>query len=232
MSTEKNLHVKHKARLREKFCKNENFFTFEDHEKVEMMLNYVDVRRNKNETAHNLINTFGSIKGILDASRQELEKVDGVGERIATYIIMLRQLFAEYNRDSNYVESADVPSSDLMGYVKSLFDGRNKEILYMICLGPSGRIRGKHIVALGTSTSVLLDQKEIIKAAISTNAVAVIFAHNHPYGSAVASDEDVRSTKEMEKILSKLEIKLLDHFVVAGDQCISIKEDTRYRYYK
>ena len=144
---------------------------------------------------------------------------------------MLRQLFAEYNRDANRVYSKNVPEPDLMEYVKSLFDGRNKEILYMICILANGTI-SEHIVASGTSTSVLLDQKEIIKTAVSTNAVAVMFAHNHPYGSAVASDEDVRSTKEIEKILSKLEIKLIDHFVVAQDQCISIKEDARYRYYK
>ncbi len=232
MSNEKGIHDGHKGRLRDKFCKYENFYVFEDHEKIEMVLNYADVRRNQNETAHNLIKRFGSIKGIFDAERQELEEVPGVGKSIATYILMLRQLIAEYNRDVSRVENMYVPQTDLMEYIKSLFDGTDKEILYMLCVCKDGKIPQNHIIGTGTKTSVLLDQREIIKIALNTNAVGVMFAHNHPFGSAMASEEDVRNTKEMEKILSKLQIKLIDHFVVAEDKCISILEDPRYKYYK
>ncbi len=232
MSDEKGIHTGHKNRLREKFCKNDNFSVFEDHEKIEMMLNYIDVRRNKNGTAHSLIKKFGSVKGVLDASREELENVDGVGENIATYILMIRQLLAEYTRDASKVSSTRVPGTELTDYVKSLFDGINKETIYMFCVNSAGKITHKQIIGSGTATGVLLDQREVLSLALSSNASGVIFAHNHPMGFAVASEEDIISTKSLEKYLKGLKIEMIDHFIVAEDKCVSIREDARYKYYK
>ena len=232
MSNEKGIHEGHKERLRKKFCRNDNFSVLEDHEIIEMMLNYVNVRRDQNKTAHNLIKRFGSVRGVLDADRHELERVDGVGESMATYILMIRQLFAEYNRDASQISSTRVPQMDLADYVKSLFDGVNKENIYMLCVNSNGKIIKEHLIGSGTATGVLLDQREVLSIALSSNAKGVIFAHNHPMGFAVASEEDIISTKSIEKYLKGLDIEMIDHFVVAEDKCISIREDARFKYYK
>lgn len=232
MSNEKGIHEGHKERLRRKFCKNDNFSVLEDHEIIEMMLNYADVRRDQNKTAHNLIKRFGSIRGVLDASRADLEKVEGVGKSIATYILMIRQLFAEYNRDVSQVDSARVPQMELTDYIKSLFDGINKETIYMLCVNAKGKIINVHLIGSGTATGVLLDQREVLSIALASDANGVIFAHNHPMGLAVPSEEDIVSTKSIEKYLKGLDIQMIDHFIVAQDNCISIKHDNRYKYYK
>ena len=232
MSNEKGIHDGHKKRMREKFCKTDDFSVFEDHEIIEMMLNYVGVRKNQNETAHNLIKRFGSVKGVLDAGREELEKVDNVGEGIATYILMIRQLFAEYNRDSNKIKHTGVSHMELTDYIKSLFDGLSKETIYMLCVNSKGKIISEQIIGSGTSTGVLLDQRKVFSLALASDASGVIFAHNHPKGFAVASEEDIISTKSIEKYLKGLQIEMIDHFIVAEDKCVSIREDARFKYYK
>ena len=232
MSDEKGMHTGHKRRLRDKFCKNDNFFVFEDHEIIEMMLNYVSVRRNQNDIAHKLVKRFKNVKGVLDASRYELEDIEGVGDSVATYILMIRQLFAKYNRDANYISNTNVPHSELTDYIKALFDGIDKETIFMLCVGMSGKIINQEIIGTGTETGVLLDRKKILSIAINSKATSVIFAHNHPVGFAVASEEDIVSTKAIERYLKDLEIGMVDHFIVAEDKCISIREDSRYKYYK
>lgn len=232
MSNEKGIHSGHKERLRQKFCKNDNFSVLEDHEIIEMMLNYAAVRRNQNSIAHKLIERFGNVKGVLDASRCELEEIDGVGSSVATYILMIRQLFAEYNRDASHISTINVSQCELTNYIKALFDGIDKETIYMLCVNMSGKIINKQVIGTGTETGVLLDRKKILSVAINSKATSVIFAHNHPVGFAVASEEDIVSTKAIEKYLKDLEINMVDHFIVAEDKCISIREDSRYKYYK
>lgn len=88
-----NLHAGHRSRMRARFAKD-GFDSFSDHECMEYLLYHTMKRVNTNETAHKLINRFGSIKGVLDAPYEELIKVDGVGDVTARYITGLNSQIA------------------------------------------------------------------------------------------------------------------------------------------
>jgi DNA repair protein RadC len=64
-----------------------------------------------------------------------------------------------------------------------------------------------------------------LKKALEFNAAAVIFAHNHPSGNKKPSGEDIKITKELSKILGVIDVKVLDHVLVAGNECLSFAEE-------
>jgi DNA repair protein RadC len=76
----------------------------------------------------------------------------------------------------------------------------------------------------GTLTQTSVYPREIVKAALKTNAAAVIFAHNHPSGAAQPSQADELLTRNLKEALALVEVKVLDHFIVAGNQAISFAE--------
>ena len=76
----------------------------------------------------------------------------------------------------------------------------------------------------GTLTQTSVYPREIVKAALAANAAAVIFAHNHPSGAAQPSRADELLTRNLKDALALVDVKVLDHFVVAGCQCISFAE--------
>ena len=76
----------------------------------------------------------------------------------------------------------------------------------------------------GTLTQTSVYPREIVKSALSKNAAAVIFAHNHPSGAAQPSQADELLTRNLKDALALVDIKVLDHFIVAGSQAISFAE--------
>jgi DNA repair protein RadC len=76
----------------------------------------------------------------------------------------------------------------------------------------------------GTLTQTSVYPREIVKAALARNAAAVIFAHNHPSGAAQPSQADELLTRNLKEALALVEVKVLDHFIVAGNQAISFAE--------
>jgi DNA repair protein RadC len=76
----------------------------------------------------------------------------------------------------------------------------------------------------GTLTQTSVYPREVVKTALHFNAAAVIFAHNHPSGVAQPSQADELLTRQLREALALVEIKVLDHFIVAGNQCLSFAE--------
>ena len=76
----------------------------------------------------------------------------------------------------------------------------------------------------GTLTQTSVYPREIVKTALARNAAAVIFAHNHPSGVAQPSQADELLTRNLKEALALVEVKVLDHFIVAGNQAISFAE--------
>lgn len=76
----------------------------------------------------------------------------------------------------------------------------------------------------GTLTNTSVYPREVVKSALKFNACAAIFAHNHPSGVAEPSEADKLMTLKLKEALSTIDVKMLDHFVVAGNQITSIEE--------
>ena len=114
--------------------------------------------------------------------------------------------------------------SSVRDYLRLAIGGREHEVFVCIWLDSQHRVIGLEEAFRGTLTQTSVYPREIVKSALGHNAAAVIFAHNHPSGAAQPSHADEMLTRNLKEALALVEVKVLDHFVVAGAQAISFAE--------
>ena len=109
-------------------------------------------------------------------------------------------------------------------YLKVSLATREHEIFVGVFLDAQHRVIAFEELARGTLTQTSVYPREVVKAALRRNAAAVILAHNHPSGVAQPSQADELLTRSLAEALALIEVKVLDHFIVAGNQTLSFAE--------
>ena len=109
-------------------------------------------------------------------------------------------------------------------YLRLALGGRQHEVFVCIWLDAQHRVVKFDELFRGTLTQTSVYPREIVKAALAANAAAVIFTHNHPSGVPQPSQADELLTRNLKEALALVEIKVLDHFIVAGTQAVSFAE--------
>ena len=115
-------------------------------------------------------------------------------------------------------------TSAVRNYLQLLLHDREHEVFVCLWLDSQHRVIGTEEIFRGTLTQTSVYPREIVKAALKQNAAAVIFAHNHPSGVAQPSQADELLTRNLKDALELVEVKVLDHFIVAGAHAISFAE--------
>ena len=216
-----NLHEGHRKRMKERFIKS-GLDDFAPHNILELLLFYSIPRGDTNPVAHRLIDTFGSISGVFDATPEELAKVDGVGENSAILISMIPQIARKYLEDKADTANIVGGCSDIGAFLLPKFVGRTNEALMMVSIDNKNKIISCSVVAEGTVDSAKVSRRKIMEEAMKVKATRVILAHNHPCGVAVPSSEDVIMTKEIGRLFAQVGIELVDHIIVANDDYVSM----------
>ena len=212
-------------RLRDRFRKEGcDLDHFEPHNTLELLLFYCAPQKDTNELAHLLMDEFGSISGVFDASYEELIKVNGVGEYTATFLKMIPALFRVYEQD-RVKDEVVLDSAEKAGrYFVPKFIGRTEELVFVACLDSECKVKCCEVVNHGTVSAATVNVRKIAEYAMKYNATNVIIAHNHPYGLAVASPEDIMTTDAIYYALQLIGIDLTDHIIVAKDKAVSLAE--------
>ncbi len=109
-------------------------------------------------------------------------------------------------------------------YLRLSIAGKEHEIFSVIWLDAQHRVIGAEDLFRGTLSQTSVYPREVVKHALKANAAAVIFAHNHPSGVAQPSQSDELLTRNLKEALALIEVKVLDHFIVAGNQALSFAE--------
>ena len=210
----KPIHAGHRARMRQKLAA---FGTegFADHEILEMLLYYAVPRGDTNETAHLLLREFGGLRGVLEASAEDLKNIAGIGEVSATLFALMRECSRRYH-SARVVKRLCLRDTHAIGtFIAPLFIGRSEEQVYLLCLdGKKTPILGKFI-ASGNTDEALVNVTSIVSDALAVQAKYVVLAHNHPSGFALPSEADIMSTLRLKRTLSEVGITLLDHLIIA-----------------
>ena len=217
------MHEGHRGRMRERF-RAEGLDGFAPHEALELLLFYGRARGNVNPLAHELIDTFGSLKGVLEARPEQLMAVKGVGEESATLISMIVPLFRQYQACVRKEKPQIRNITDAKAYCVSLLDGWRTERFYAICLSATGRVLGQRLISVGDLSEVSAYPRQVVEMALNYNAHAVIICHNHPGGNLGPSEDDRKSTKWIESLLKAMDITLLDHVIVASGEAYSMTQ--------
>lgn len=218
------MHEGHRKRMRERFRK-EGLDGFADHEVLELLLFYGRARGDVNPLAHTLMDTFGSLQGVLAARPDQLMAVPGVGEETATLLSLVLPMFRRYTaclcRERKRLDTRE----DAKQFCKSLLSGWRTERLYVICLDADHQLLGHRLMGEGTTGGVPVQPRLVVEAALNLNARSVVLCHNHPGGTDWPSVEDISATGQIRLLLKGLEIELLDHIIVAGEKTYSMAEN-------
>ena len=224
-------HQGHRQRLRERYDQN-RFSGFSDHEVLEILLTYAIPRIDVNPLAHRLINAFGSFRGVLEASPEELKRVDGIGERSAAFLTMMVPLFQRYEQQKMHTKAQFSTYSALATYCATLFIGEKKEVFYLLCFDAKMQLIKAEKLASGTESEVHVSPKQVVREAMRLGAVYAAVTHNHPSGDPKPSVEDAELTRAVRDALHMVEIRLVDHVVVGEYDTYSIYRnsisDARY----
>ncbi|HBT64858.1 MAG TPA: hypothetical protein DEB10_09400 [Ruminococcaceae bacterium] len=216
------LHQGHRERIKKRFLRD-GLQGFEPHQILEMLLFFGIPRKDTNEIAHELLDTFGSLSGVLKASYDDLLNVKGMTPGSATLVRFSGQLIREYY-NSELSKDMILDSTEKMGqYVLPKFFGEYNEKVLLVCLDNKCKVLHSSFVSEGSMNATEIHVRRILEQAIRNHATAVVLAHNHPSGFALPSLEDQQSTKAITNALYVAGIQLVDHLIVAEDDFVSMR---------
>ncbi|MEN6474339.1 MAG: DNA repair protein RadC [Syntrophaceae bacterium] len=220
-----NPHAGHRARLRRRFLE-QGLDGFEDHQVLELLLTYAIPRSDTNPVAHQLMRRFGSLSAVLEADPRDLATVEGMGDNAAVFLSMLPQATRRYQFDR--VHQAK-PRLDDPGkgthYLMALLAGRSEEVFYVLCLDTQCRVIYPALISEGTVKEAHIHPRRVVQEVLAHKAAAVILAHNHPSGALKPSPQDHQITRVLVQALAPLDIKVLDHIIIAGESAYSFARE-------
>jgi DNA repair protein RadC len=175
------------------------------------------------ELARELLDRFGSITRLLQEG-PELRRVKGLGAAKSAQFAAVIELARRSSKEELQTGAALTSPGAVRDYLRLAIGGRPHEVFVCIWLDAQHRVVKFDEPFRGTLTQTSVYPREVVKLALQANAAAVIFAHNHPSGVAQPSQADELLTSNLKEALALIEVKVLDHFIVAGNQAISFAE--------
>lgn len=176
------------------------------------------------DLARDLLTQFGSLNGIFAAQLSELTQVNGIG---SSKYAQLQAIFEMSRRALNeQMQLRDILSSpqQVRDYLCLRLGGLTREVFVVLFLDAQNRIVCTEEMFSGTLTQTSVYPREVVKRALHHNAASVIFAHNHPSGLAQQGHADELLTQQLKQALALVDVRVLDHFIVAGNTTLSFVE--------
>jgi DNA repair protein RadC len=175
------------------------------------------------ELAREMLAQYGGVKKMLEAGA-ELSEFKGLGPAKTAQFAAALELARRSLREELKQDRALTSPGAVRDYLRLKLGGLEHEVFVCIWLDAQHRVVATQESFRGTLTQTSVYPREIVKAALRANAAAVIFAHNHPSGVAQPSQADELLTRTLKEALALVDVKVLDHFIVAGNQAISFAE--------
>ena len=217
------VHDGHRERLRARFAEH-GLESFNELNALELLLCYAIPRRDTNELAHRLLDAFGSLSGVFQASMQELTSIPGIGENAAALILMVPQIVKKAHVAKAKETKIIRNSTDAGNYLLPYFLDEQDEIVMMLCLDNKRAVICCREMGRGVVNCVDANIRRMVETALKVKTTTVIIAHNHPNGVALPSREDDNFTRALYRSLGLLGITLEDHIIVANDEFVSLAD--------
>lgn len=218
----KTVHEGHRERMRKRYMET-GFEGFQPHEVLELLLYYGVPRKDTNEMAHQLIDRFGSLHGVLSAHPAELRQVSGVTQNAAVLISLTRAVYSFDICDRLNGVVLDTYQK-VCHYFAEIYQCEVKEVVRLALLDQELRVIRCVEIAEGHPTAAQMSVRRIAETMYRNNCNIAVLAHNHPLGTTKISAEDISVTRHLAAILEKSSISLVDHVIVAQGQAVSLRE--------
>lgn len=168
------------------------------------------------DLARDLIGHFGSLNRLFSANETEFSAIPGMGSakyaQLQAVLEMARRALGETMKE----RSAFASPTAVRDYLRLHLAGLAHEVFFALWLDAQHRLLAAEELFKGTLTQTSVYPREVVKKALAHNAAAVVFAHNHPSGVAEPSSADEALTRNLKQSLALVDVRVLDHFVVAG----------------
>ncbi len=176
------------------------------------------------DLARGLLARFGTLTQLFAAGEQEFCNIHGMGQakfvQLQAVLEMSRRALQEEMRSGDSLNSPRA----VREYLQLLLRTKPQEVFVAIFLDAQHRVMATEELFQGTLTQTSVYPREVVKRALHHNAAALIFAHNHPSGVAEPSQSDQLLTDALKQALQLVDVRVLDHFIVAGAACLSFAE--------
>jgi DNA repair protein RadC len=176
------------------------------------------------DLARELLAHFGSLNRLFAARREEFNALPGMGDakyaQLQAVLEMARRALAEELREGVALSSPRA----VRDYLALTLGARQHECFMVLFVNAQNHLIVAEEMFRGTLTQTSVYPREIVKQALALNAAAVILAHNHPSGVAEPSQADRYLTETLKSALELIDVRVLDHFVVAGRKVLSFAE--------
>jgi DNA repair protein RadC len=222
MTDSKPDHLGHFERLRERFIMSPE--GFHDYELLELLLTHVIRGHNVKPAAKELIKRFGSIAGVLDAPKDQLESINGIKEKSAILILLVKRLFEAYAADQ--IKKRDVLSSPdaVIEFARIKTAGLPHEAFMVIYLNVKNHVIAHDVINEGTVDHAVVYPRRVVESALAHHAASLILVHNHPSGDPTPSSEDKRLTRSIVEAARTMDIRVVDHIIVGKAAHFSFHE--------
>ena len=219
----KSVHAGHRERVKEEFL-TRGIEGWPDHRVLELILFYAIPQGDVNPLAHELIDRFGSLAGVMDALPEELTKVKGMGEHSAAMLKLFPAVLGRY-MEGRTGPGVVVHTTAEAGHVLApyLYGARN-EMTYILCLDVKEKVLGVKRLSEGNINNSDVTIRRAAEECLALRASFCYLAHNHVSGIALPSPEDMATTDVIRAALEPLGVRLLDHLVFVDGDLVSIRE--------
>lgn len=225
------LHKDHRKRVRAEFLANGFNEATPPHKVLEMLLFYGIPRADTNETAHLLLEHFGSFDKVIDAPIEELKKIKGMGENTAVLIKLMADVTRLYMKEKTQLGRKKYYTLDELGnFLTTKYIGFTKEAFAVTTLDSQGSVLGFDIIAEGDVGTVTVSTRNLLETVIKRNAAYVVLSHNHPGGDAVPSYEDIQTTEKLCGVLRNINVSVLDHIILCDNDYVSLAISKSYKH--
>ena len=219
----KHRHTGHRERMKAEFLAR-GLEGWPDHRVLELLLFYTIPQGDVNDLAHELVERFGSLAGVLDASVDELKKVKGVGDHTAVFLRMLPAVLGRYQGARTRLSAIINSPEEAYAWLEPYFFGARNEMVYVLCLDGKRQVLGVRKVAEGSIELAEVNTRRIAEEAIGLRAAQIYVAHNHVSNLAIPSQADWLTTDTLRGALRPIGIELIDHLVFVDGDMVSLKD--------
>lgn len=195
-----------------------------DAELVALMLRTGASGRPAVDVAHELLLRFGRVSRLLAAPVPDVAAVAGVGSARAAQFAAALELSRRSLWEETQARDSLASPTAVRGYLRLRLQHLGHEVFWGVFLDAQNRVIAAEELFRGTLTQTSVYPREVVKQALAHNAAGIILAHNHPSGVAEPSIQDQALTRSLAESLALVDVKVLDHFIVAPGACLSFAE--------
>ncbi len=179
--------------------------------------------------SRNILEVFGSLRGLGSAPVKDFKKIKGLGISKITTLLAANEISRRQLRESMARRDLIREPESVLLYLKKTLRDRTIEIFKVIFLNRANAIIGEEDVSRGTIDEAAVHPREIVKKALEVHATSLILVHNHPSGRTEPSNEDREITWKIMRACETINVKILDHIIIAGDGYYSFREHNLLR---